>query len=224
MSRPQSQKMQVERQAEVPDKESVGGSPYRKVYVCDEARNSAALFCSNKIKTSKYTPLNFIFKNLWFQFHKVANVYFVFCGVLETLPKVTTTNGVPTYALPLLFVLGVTAVKDAIEDYQRHKADEEENNRVTKVFDRNKKVFNETKWIDVKVGDIVRVQNRDMIPADMLMIASSNENGLMYSMTANLDGETNLKLRKVHAGIAIDAKSTSIKTECGKLFACIDCE
>ena len=126
--------------------------------------------------------------------------------------------------MPLLFVLGVTALKDALEDYQRHKADNEENNRTTKVFDRSKKLFNDVKWVDVKVGDIVRLKNREMVPADMLMIASSGENGLMYSMTANLDGETNLKLRKVHASISLDAKSTSIKTECGKLYAFIDCK
>ena len=58
----------------------------------------------------------------------------------------------------------------------------------------------------------------------MVMIASSGENGLMYSMTANLDGETNLKLRKVHPSIMLNAKTTSIKTECGKLFAFIDCK
>ena len=83
MAHPESQKMEGKRQAEGIGKESDGGSPYRKVYVCDEKRNSAALFCSNKIKTSKYTPLNFIFKNLWFQFHKVANVYFVFVEFLK---------------------------------------------------------------------------------------------------------------------------------------------
>eukprot|EP00945_MAST-04E_sp_MAST-4E-sp1_P004843 g4843.t1 len=114
------------------------------------------------------------------------------------------TNGVPTYAMPLAFVLGITAIKDALEDYARHKADDEENDRVTKCFDRGSNSFVETKWSRVKVGDIIRLQNRDLVPADMAMISSSVENGLLYSMTANLDGETNLKLRKVNEEAALD--------------------
>ena len=43
--------------------------------------------------------------------------------------------------------------------------------------------------------------HRDMIPADIVMLASSTEGGLVYVSTANLDGETNLKLRKVHADL-----------------------
>ena len=36
----------------------------------------------NKIRTAKYTPLSFIPKNLWFQFHNIANVYFLFLIIL----------------------------------------------------------------------------------------------------------------------------------------------
>jgi phospholipid-translocating P-type ATPase (flippase) len=136
------------------------------------------------------------------------------------------TNGVPTYAMPLAFVLGITAIKDALEDYARHKADDEENDRVTKCFDRGSNSFVDTKWSRVKVGDIIRLQNRDLVPADMAMISSSVENGLLYSMTANLDGETNLKLRKVNEEAALDTstKISSLNSECGKLYGYIDCQ
>jgi phospholipid-translocating ATPase len=40
-------------------------------------------FPRNKIRTAKYTPLSFVPKNLWFQFHNVANIYFLFIVILS---------------------------------------------------------------------------------------------------------------------------------------------
>ena len=64
----------------------------RRVYICDVVQNEPSKFCSNRIKTSKYTALNFIFKNLWVQFHRLANVYFVFAGIFRVRPTVLLYN------------------------------------------------------------------------------------------------------------------------------------
>ena len=48
----------------------------------DENGHVKTHFGRNKIRTSKYTPLSFIPKNLWFQFHNIANVYFLFINIL----------------------------------------------------------------------------------------------------------------------------------------------
>ena len=66
-------------------------------------------------------------------------------------------NGVPTYIGPLSFVLMVTAIKDILEDIARASADKEENGRTTQVFNAQAKGFVETKWSDVRTGDIVRL-------------------------------------------------------------------
>lgn len=42
-----------------------------------------AHYARNKIRTAKYTPLSFVPKNLWFQFHNIANVYFLFIIILS---------------------------------------------------------------------------------------------------------------------------------------------
>ena len=39
-------------------------------------------FLSNKISTAKYNCLTFLPKNLWEQFHKISNVYFLVIAIL----------------------------------------------------------------------------------------------------------------------------------------------
>jgi phospholipid-translocating ATPase len=52
----------------------------------DEEGNPIQQFARNKIRTAKYTPLSFIPKNLWFQFHNIANIFFLFTVILVVSP------------------------------------------------------------------------------------------------------------------------------------------
>jgi phospholipid-translocating ATPase len=52
------------------------------------------------------------------------------------------------------------------------------------------------KWKDVKVGDIIKLERDDEIPADMVLLYSSGPNGMAYIETMALDGETNLKSKQ----------------------------
>lgn len=83
-------------------------------------------YARNKVKTTKYTILTFIPKNLYEQFRRVANLYFLALVVLQVFPIFGAVSP-QTAALPLMFILAVTAVKDAIEDYRRATLDEEVN-------------------------------------------------------------------------------------------------
>ncbi|KAG8003499.1 putative phospholipid-transporting ATPase VA, partial [Nibea albiflora] len=83
-------------------------------------------YANNKIKTTKYTVLSFLPKNLFEQFHRFANVYFVFIALLNFVPVVNAFQ--PELALaPVVFILSVTAIKDLWEDYRRHRSDKEIN-------------------------------------------------------------------------------------------------
>ncbi|XP_004693007.1 PREDICTED: probable phospholipid-transporting ATPase VA [Condylura cristata] len=155
----------------------------------------------NRLKTTKYTLLSFLPKNLFEQFHRLANVYFVFIALLNFVPAVNAFQ--PGLALaPVLFILAVTAFKDLWEDYSRHRSDHEINHLGCLVFSRDQKQYVNRFWKEIRVGDFVRLRCNEIIPADILLLSSSEPDGLCHIETANLDGETNLKRRRVVRGFS----------------------
>ncbi|KAI5867564.1 phospholipid-translocating P-type ATPase [Durotheca rogersii] len=316
--------------------ESGGRTVYFNLPLPDEMKddegNPIRTYSRNKIRTAKYTPLSFIPKNLWNQFHNIANIFFLFMVILVIFPIFGGVNP-GLNAVPLIFIIAVTAIKDAIEDYRRTILDNELNNapvhrligwnnvnvaednvslwrRIKKATSKylgalwratqglwNKDVKNknalerssvprlsvETKatrresmisprtdrtsyvsayeeiqmtpvasplppqvtqkdlldvserpasghsfnpdepetlarvkgdlinydlpptgrarfhkdhWKNLQVGDFVRLYNDDELPADVIVLATSDSDGACYVETKNLDGETNLKVRQ----------------------------
>lgn len=86
-------------------------------------------FLGNRISTAKYTILTFLPLNLFEQFSKLANFYFLSLALLELIKPISDSGGVPTMMMPLAFVVGVSMIKDIFEDAKRHKSDDEENMR-----------------------------------------------------------------------------------------------
>ncbi|EGN94457.1 hypothetical protein SERLA73DRAFT_96604 [Serpula lacrymans var. lacrymans S7.3] len=295
----------------------------------------------NKIRTSRYTLLSFLPKNLYEQFHRISNVYFLALVIFQVFP-VFGASSPQTAMLPLLFILVVTGVKDGIEDYRRARLDEEVNTsavtklgqwrnvnqptdsrmwyekmfglnapgKVTKgvqklrekeagegmrimlskgtdgdrfsisttdvnesslslsvspplgaggrrlediesvdshsyppvvstdelggwgqynnsfsnyqqsipsrsslgVVDWRKRTsgtarWERTLWKKLEVGDVVLLRDNDQVPADIVVLSSSDPDGMCYLETKNLDGETNLKPRKsLHATTTITSE------------------
>eukprot|EP00439_Symbiodinium_sp_Y106_P018689 s189_g2.t1 len=155
-------------------------------------------FCDNKVITSHYTMLNFVPKNTLEQFSKPANLYFLLLMALQMTPRVTVTGQIPTISLPLAAVILMNALKDALEDWRRHKSDREENERqVLALEGRGRQAsLKLRKWCDLHVGSMVVVRQNEYVPADLVLLTTSHEEGHVYIETANLDGETNLKTKQ----------------------------
>uniref|UniRef100_A0A7N8X363 Phospholipid-transporting ATPase n=1 Tax=Mastacembelus armatus TaxID=205130 RepID=A0A7N8X363_9TELE len=135
------------------------------------------LIQSNCIMTSKYNIITFLPVNLFEQFQEVANTYFLFLLILQLIPQISSLSWFTTI-VPLALVLSITAVKDATDDY------------VSTVLLQNEK------WMNVRVGDIIKLENNQFVAADLLLLSSSEPHGLCYIETAELDGETNMKVRQ----------------------------
>ncbi|KZS87356.1 phospholipid-translocating P-type ATPase [Sistotremastrum niveocremeum HHB9708] len=293
----------------------------------DSSGQPHARFVRNKVRTSKYTPLTFLPKNLYEQFRRVANLYFLVLVLIQVFPIFGAAA--PQVAMvPLVLIITITAIKDGIEDYRRASLDNEVNNSAaTKLGDwrnvntrNNSRTFfqrlfglnkpgtvskgvkklrekemsegnrivlskmssfdesqstignssiavnrlddiqsvashgdpehvyppprqsmtalaidevgqrdrgnsfasqaasvrsrasmgvvdwnrhtrgtarwERTLWKKLEVGDIVLLRDNDQVPADIVVLSTSDAEGLCYVETKNLDGETNLKPRK----------------------------
>ncbi|EZG48332.1 putative ATPase [Gregarina niphandrodes] len=107
----------------------IRGNHYFGSTTCDSSYND-----SNAIFTARYTVLNFVPKNLYEQLTTITNAYFLFVMILQCIRPISVTEGVPTIAVPLGFVLAVNAVKDAIEDLKRHQSDHMENKQLSTII------------------------------------------------------------------------------------------
>ncbi|KAF7313954.1 P-type phospholipid transporter [Mycena chlorophos] len=245
------------------------GGKGRHVYVntplprdeLDSSGDPIARYPRNKVRTTKYTILTFIPKNLYEQFRRIANIFFLALVVFQVFPVFGAAAG-SVAVLPLAFILVVTAIRDGIEDYRRGRTDDQVNNSPTtrlplknpnqprdgrtffqKLFGTNKPgtvsrgvkklraaeaasapygsqstlntahsyppppvldpnihpsaaQWERTLWKKLDVGDLVLLKDNDQVPADIIVLATSDPDGNCYLETKNLDGETNLKLRK----------------------------
>uniref|UniRef100_A0A8U7NPH7 Phospholipid-transporting ATPase n=1 Tax=Corvus moneduloides TaxID=1196302 RepID=A0A8U7NPH7_CORMO len=165
----------------------------RRVRANAREYNEKFQYASNCIKTSKYNIVTFLPVNLFEQFQEVANTYFLFLLILQLIPQISSLSWFTTI-VPLVLVLTITAVKDATDDYFRHKSDNQVNNRQSQVLIGG--VLRQEQWMNVRVGDIIKLENNQFVAADLLLLSSSEPHGLCYIETAELDGETNMKVRQ----------------------------
>ncbi|XP_068599982.1 phospholipid-transporting ATPase IF [Brachionichthys hirsutus] len=146
-------------------------------------------FADNRIISSKYTIWNFVPKNLFEQFRRIANFYFLIIFLVQLM--IDTPTSPVTSGLPLFFVIAVTAIKQGYEDWLRHKGDNEVNGAPVFVVRSGSLV--QTKSKNIRVGDIVRVAKDETFPVDLVLLSSERADGTCHITSASLDGETNLK-------------------------------
>ncbi|KAG7266323.1 hypothetical protein CRUP_038474, partial [Coryphaenoides rupestris] len=91
-----------------------------------------------------------------------------------------------TTVVPLLLVLTMTGAKDASDDINRHRSDKQVNNRRVDILIDGE--LQSEKWMNVQVGDIIKLENNQFVTADLLLLTSSENLNLVYIETAELDG------------------------------------
>ncbi|KAE8648731.1 phospholipid-transporting ATPase 3 isoform X1 [Cucumis sativus] len=165
---------------------------HRTIFCNDRDANLLVKFKGNSVSTTKYNFFTFFPKGLFEQFRRVANLYFLTISILSTTP-ISPVHPI-TNVVPLSLVLLVSLIKEAFEDWKRFQNDMAINNNLVDVLQDQK--WESVPWKRLQVGDIVRVRQDGFFPADLLFLASTNPDGVCYIETANLDGETNLKIRK----------------------------
>lgn len=132
--------------------------------------------------------------------YRLANIYFLVLSIIMMIgtyfPKVFDSPLTPWSTLgPLCVVLMFTMIKEAFEDIKRHQHDDEVGKRPCLILQEDG-AFAESKWEDIKVGNVIKLKSGDAVPADMLILSTSEDDGICFVETSNIDGETNLKQKR----------------------------
>jgi phospholipid-transporting ATPase len=206
----------------------------RTVFTNNPEKNAEFEYPPNITKTHRYTPWNFIFKNLYEQFRRLANFYFLIVAIIQSTPISPLTP--ITSILPLVIVISISALKDAVEDWRRRKEDDEANNKSVRILRGDG--FQTVPTKELLVGDIVKIKDGEEITADILPLSTSNPGGICSVETSNLDGETTRKikmcvpstsellsedeLRGIKARISCDAPNPMLESFSGKYISIDD--
>ena len=201
------------------------------------SKEKPSKFGDNAITTSKYNLFNFLPKSIAEQFKRVANFWLLFMSLVmivgEYFPQLykSPLNGWSCFG-PLCLVIAVTMLKVGLEDIARHVADFRVNqNRFAEVVPATGAAVVKTKWMDIACGDLVVIHDGDQVPADMVIVGTSEDEGEVHIETSNIDGETNLKLRQAVITVrewceadGADAKDAATIAKLASLSGTIHCE
>ncbi len=194
-----------------------GSDQPRTVFINEEARNKD--FPSNYIATTKYTLLTALPLFLFEQFSRFSNAYFLFVGILFSIDDITPVFTIGRYATfwVLSIVIGISGIKEALEDLRRYREDRRLNSSPAHILSSTKE---QDRWDDVRVGDIIKIYEKEPFPADVVLVATSSPDGLAYVETKQLDGESNLKVKVTPGGVYHAFRSESVAMRTKGLIEC----
>ena len=175
-----------------------------------------ARFPPNVIRNQKYSVFSFVPLVLYAQFQMFFNLFFLGVAVTQFVP-VLKVGFLFTYVAPLAFVLTITLLKEAYDDYNRYRRDKEVNSasypRLTRTG------IEHVPASELGVGDLVQIESKQRVPADMVLLRTTNRNGASFIKTDQLDGETDWKLRHAVAFTQALSSDNDLLALDGRLYA-----
>lgn len=153
------------------------------------------------MRNQKYNAFTFLPIVFYEQFKFFFNLYFLLVALSQFVPALKI-GPIATYIAPLAFVLCITIGKEAYDDYKRHLRDREANSQRYLVLEPSSYSSVEggphTRSVpssQIAVGDLVLLEKNQRVPADLVLLRTSDSSGTCFIRTDQLDGETDWKLR-----------------------------
>lgn len=150
-------------------------------------------FPANVVRNQKYNAITFIPVILYEQFRFFFNMYFLIVALSQFIPMFQV-GFLFTYISPLAFVLSITILKEASDDIKRWLRDKEANSQKFKKL--TPSGVQSIPSSDIKVGNLIIVETDQRVPADMVLLRTTEKSGACFIRTDQLDGETDWKLRR----------------------------
>lgn len=149
-------------------------------------------FPPNKICNQKYNIFTFFPLVLFNQFKFFLNLYFLVVCLSQFIPDIRI-GYLYTYWGPLGFVLAVTLIREFIDDCRRYARDREVNSQKFQKLSVNG--VSAIPSSDIRVSDLIIIEKNQRVPADMVLLRTTEKSGSCFIRTDQLDGETDWKLR-----------------------------
>uniref|UniRef100_A0A0E0F5F5 Phospholipid-transporting ATPase n=1 Tax=Oryza meridionalis TaxID=40149 RepID=A0A0E0F5F5_9ORYZ len=122
------------------------------------------------------------------------NQYFLLIACLQLWSLITPVNPASTWG-PLFFIFAVSATKEAWDDYNRYISDKQANEKEVWIVKNGTRKHIQAQ--DIRVGNIVWIRENEEVPCDLVLIGTSDSQGICHVETAALDGEIDLKTRVI---------------------------
>ncbi|KAI8049231.1 hypothetical protein BDF22DRAFT_195005 [Syncephalis plumigaleata] len=156
-------------------------------------RTTRYKYASNAVCNQKYNLLTFIPVVLYEQFKFFFNLYFLLVALSQLIPELQI-GYIITYVGPLCFVLMVTMATEARDDLKRRRRDKEANAQRYQRLGMDGEQ-QDVAAADITVGDLIVICKDQRVPADMILLRTTEQDGTCFLRTDQLDGETDWKLR-----------------------------
>lgn len=145
---------------------------------------------NNKIACSRYTWADLFPKSLYTQFQNPFLIYFLALSILELYPTENIRLEYSTIIpLAILVLFGLT--EDIIYNVSTKRQDQELNSNGYSVW--NGKEFSMQRCDSILVGNLVKVYDLQMAPADILVICSDNNDASFFADCTEILGNVNMK-------------------------------
>ncbi|CAL1698399.1 unnamed protein product [Somion occarium] len=184
-------------------------------------------FPPNIVRNQKYNAFTFLPIVFYEQFKFFFNLYFLLVALSQFIPALKI-GFIATYIAPLAFVLCVTIGKEAYDDYQRNLRDREANSQKYLVLEPTSYSASapdggpHTRAVpssSLSVGDLVLLEKNDRVPADLVLLRTSDASGTCFIRTDQLDGETDWKLRVAVPGCQKFSRDSDLLTLDAEIYA-----
>lgn len=160
--------------------EQVPNPAEEHILIYMDGRISPEIYSPNIVNNQKYTVHNFVPKVLYNQFKYFFNLFFLLIALSQFIPSLKV-GFLFSYVAPLVFVLSVTMINEAYDDYKRYKRDMEQNQQKYNIK-RDGSTY-EINACELKPGDLVEVRANQRVPADLVLICTSEEDGTVFIRT-----------------------------------------
>lgn len=200
--------------AELREEPEISNKDSREV---DVGRSQKRRYPPNIVSNAKYSLWSFLPLTLYNEFRFFLNIYFLLVALSQIIPFLRI-GYMSTYIAPLIFVLTISIGKEAFDDLARRRRDAEANSELYTVLsldlDNSKRAGAceiQKKSRDLKVGDVLKLEKNQRVPADVVILRSTTAEAVVeapvestdgvipaaetFIRTDQLDGETDWKLR-----------------------------